>query len=467
MKKALNSFLIMCLITAQMLLPIKAYAIAPIVWAFGASAALHAGALLFKLDDVRSPASAPSSGGSASGGVSFKLDGKPTVTPPGWSSPTTPPSSAESTINCTWGGNTFTDAAAFASWLTKENAAAGRPYSYTVHNAAACQLRENTGAIIYSTASTVCPSGYTRPNGTCVLSDPTLVKKPPETPCEFVYKAGKFVPDSQNPSCVGKATNTISVTGCDLTTSFEKMSMNCPSTNSTLEMTPTQLSGTSEAGSFSVPAAVDESGVYTVTVPANLGILPPSDKITVDFYGSVNGGQWGCIDGHCKNTATGSTGGAGGDTGGSTGGTTGDTTGGSTGGTTGGTTGGGTGTGTGDASGPTTGDGSGDSWLDDVEGFFDGAVGKIKSFFTGGADDAAPSNTPIDKSNVSLQLKTGDSYMSGGQCPPPQRIAVQFYGPATIIEIPYTMFCDLASMLRPVVIAISYLTAGYIIFRRN
>lgn len=51
------------------LFPLKAFAIPPLLWAFGASAALHGSALLFKLDEVRTPASAPDPAtGATSGG---------------------------------------------------------------------------------------------------------------------------------------------------------------------------------------------------------------------------------------------------------------------------------------------------------------------------------------------------------------------------------------------------------------
>lgn len=495
MKKAVNSFLIMCLITAQFFLPMKAYAFPPaLVWAFGASVSLHAGALLFKLDDVQAPVPVPPAGSSSSGGgISFKLNGKPSVTPQGWPDPTTPPSSANkaphtetATAHCK---AAVASVGAFYVGVTSVETtyAVDGTFGYR------CNWRAsngNTGNWYYRIKPT-CTAGYALVSGVCQLQTPELVKKPAGTECEFVYKAGNFVPDPQNPACDGKATNTISRTGCDLTTTFEKMSMSCPSTNSSLEMTPTQLSGTSESVSFSVPATVDENGAYTISVPSDVKNIRGFDdrdlqnlssftgKITVDAFGSVNGSEWGCIGGSgvCSHVSVDPRGGGGGtltgtgtDFGGTTGGSTGGTggTGGDTGTGTGTGTGDGSGTGTGDGSGTGTGDASGDlAGIGDIEGWIDGAVGKIKSFFSGGADDVAPSSTPISKTDVPVQLKSGDGFMAGGQCPPPTRITVQFYGPATTIEIPYAMFCDLASMLKPVVVTVSYLAAGYIIFRRD
>lgn len=439
------------------LFPLKAFAIPPLVWAFGAAVSLHGSALLFKFDDVKQPASAPDpqTGATSGGGVSFKLNGEPTIKPEGWKDPVTPPDSGQLTTNHA----ANVDKCKFTiSWNYNRVYLAVEEHSPPQAAYVLCKATDGL-SVNMQRQVTACTPGYSLSGIGCVLVDPSLVRKPDGTPCEFVYKAGKFIPDPKNPACDGKATNTISRSGCDLTTSFEKMSMSCPSTNSTLEMTPTQLSGTSEAGSFSVPAAVDENGVYTVSVTANLGIPPPSDKITVDFYGSVNGGAWGCIDGHCKDTTnTGSTGG-------STGGTTGGSTGGSTGGDgsgTGGTTGDGSGSGTGDGS-TGTGDASGGSTSIDDSGFA-GADGKLGEALGKSQGDA---NTAEDglMNKVTEQFNQLDS-IGFSWVPIPRNFAACRPIPVTAFGSTFEWnFCPYVTPLAEAMGYLFYLFTGLYLFR--
>lgn len=112
----------------------------------------------------------------------------------------------------------------------------------------------------------------------------------------------------------------------------------------------------------------------------------------------------------------------------------------------------------------------------------DGAVAKIGAFFKPVTDGIGaikdyffppknelgiPSPVPIPKKNVPVALQTGDQMMGAATCLPPVQVTINPFGFPFTLEYGYTPFCEVAVMARPYIVLLSYISAMFIIFRRD
>lgn len=362
-------------------------AIAPLGWAIIASLTMHGSLLLLRFDGVKPEGSSGGSGAGGTGGTGTGTGGsspapmqvnlppfnkEPVTKPQGWPTPTTPPPATNPPPSPTGGAASYevprvlintsgapadvsaVNTACDTNGGRKEAVSGGLVYvhapfgtdprgSYDNGHFNLVRYCAGGGGMFRLPVKTVCPSGSTESNGKCYTTAAAQVKKPPNTPCEFVFDGGQYKPDPQNPSCDGKReSDPVALNGeCNYSVTLEGESkFVCGPYATKFKVEPDAVKVTDSNGNTqTLPTTTLPDGSRALNNPVDPSGGTPSGQTSING-GLVAGGGGIRWDGSGWQPSGGGSGGTGG---------------GSTGGTGGGTTGGngtGTGTGTGDKSGP-------------------------------------------------------------------------------------------------------------------
>lgn len=144
----------------------------------------------------------------------------PLPTPSGWSSPTSPPSTAASTVN--YGANGLSGVPAgtrmsspgeFCQYAGPLYSPGLQAYQFdangnTTGNTGVCEGQNQFGSwntLFVVTGYVVCPTGYSMNSGTCTLSNPSVVMKPSDGACAFVRTGNSYSGDPLDPDCLIKS----------------------------------------------------------------------------------------------------------------------------------------------------------------------------------------------------------------------------------------------------------------------
>jgi len=154
---------------------------------------------LIKFSEPSKPESKP---------IHIQLDpNTPLITPEGWTDPSTPPSSATPQSTTYWSSSGYTTAnGPFNTAL--EACQAQISYQWPTSGYSTCMVGNQCGRVSGSTCdtgiasaikhtSTQCPSGYSSSGGTCTLTEPSSVTKPPKGVDEFKRDGNNLVRDPQ------------------------------------------------------------------------------------------------------------------------------------------------------------------------------------------------------------------------------------------------------------------------------
>jgi hypothetical protein len=299
----------------------KSFAVAPLAIALVQSLAFHAGVLAIAFNNDPVSVNLPSGSGQP---LTIYLDPNvPLITPSGWVGPVSPSTkplptsvpvspSGYSSTSFPACGAFATDGSLGACAVSKITGPTGVSYTGMSSNPNSINFSSSNGVLTYS-LTIICPTGYTLSGTTCNSSNPTIVRKPPNSvPCEIIRTGNTIAVDALNPACDSVTlpdgsksaitANSITITHPD--GSVDSVTLNPTTGGGTVVVSKPNSNGTTTTNTTDITAPSGAAGGGQSANPPTVGGQSGrTDNGTGSQAGSGSGTAAGAGGGTCTDCA--------------------------------------------------------------------------------------------------------------------------------------------------------------------